>query len=603
MTSPINRFAVLLFIFLPSFLSAQFNIWGGGVIDAETMEGIPYAIVQAEGTGVGVTTNASGEFTLKIPSDKTFTHFKVICMGYKTAIVPIPSKTPTTHLELALIPDGVEVQGLTISQERMEAKEYLEEAFSKMKENNPTFPYTLRGFYRHYCRDGEIYGRLIEAAAEIHDLKGYPKLTDYYGDRYSFTVNQLRRSYDYSSLYTRDHAPISIMSLVSRDPMAHPSYLNDHRDTYRKLNDDLAYEFGTSTMMDGRPVQVIEYTENRVDEGKIETVILEKFELRGKFYIDAESMAILALEESTDLQYYYPNQNQRTEGITNRKIKLSKWGDKYFPIKYESVDEFLTWEIRPEKPDSLTYDHWVHIEFQTNEVDIAKKERPEYQELDYFVLKAVPYDSNFWDGYNILKATPLEDSITADLEKKMALRTQFQTYHERVMRDQFDSTAAAALHHFEEKFQSRPRILVYWRLPDSTSMQSKPFQRHYKKCLKAGIPSFQMCMDMDKEDYERSKMVFKQFQFGYPIREGKTTTWYPVSSVWGGYGLKSEVAERKGVGQAPTLIIERPNADSEILEAGLNYRIVISSLKRLRYEFRIEQRKKKKREKSANFPQ
>ena len=39
-----------------------------------------------------------------------------------------------------------------------------------------------------------------------------------------------------------------------------------------------------------------------------------------------------------------------------------------------------------------------------------------------------PYNKAFWDNYNVIKETPLDQQILADLEKFSPLESQFQEY-------------------------------------------------------------------------------------------------------------------------------------------------------------------------------
>jgi hypothetical protein len=39
-----------------------------------------------------------------------------------------------------------------------------------------------------------------------------------------------------------------------------------------------------------------------------------------------------------------------------------------------------------------------------------------------------PYNKEFWDNYNVIKETPLDQQVLADLEKFSPLESQFQEY-------------------------------------------------------------------------------------------------------------------------------------------------------------------------------
>ena len=52
--------------------------------------------------------------------------------------------------------------------------------------------------------------------------------------------------------------------------------------------------------------------------------------------------------------------------------------------------------------------------------DKMKRYGLQYQDL--------PYNKAFWDNYNVIKETPLDKQIVADLEKYGNLNSQFENY-------------------------------------------------------------------------------------------------------------------------------------------------------------------------------
>jgi hypothetical protein len=56
---------------------------------------------------------------------------------------------------------------------------------------------------------------------------------------------------------------------------------------------------------------------------------------------------------------------------------------------------------------------------------IGSTERMKNYGLQY---QDLPYNKSFWDNYNVIKETPLDQKVLADLEKIAPLQKQFEKY-------------------------------------------------------------------------------------------------------------------------------------------------------------------------------
>jgi hypothetical protein len=147
----------------------------GDLIDAQTKEPIAFATIGIEGSYLGTSSNAEGFFSLKVPAnlnnDKL--RIKISSIGYEniTLINPLGGqhilmKPSTTVLREAII-FGSDLTPAGIAKK----------AFSKIKKNYNTKPFVYKNFYRHYCKEDTVYGRLIEAATEVYKRKGIQTAT------------------------------------------------------------------------------------------------------------------------------------------------------------------------------------------------------------------------------------------------------------------------------------------------------------------------------------------------------------------------------------------------------------------------------------------
>lgn len=74
------------------------------------------------------------------------------------------------------------------------------------------------------------------------------------------------------------------------------------------------------------------------------------------------------------------------------------------------------------------FTHKFHLELMTSDVIVKNFEEFRGKEPDRETLLKLDYDSAFWNTYNILKATPLEEQIAADLQTAMPLDNQYHDY-------------------------------------------------------------------------------------------------------------------------------------------------------------------------------
>jgi len=141
-------------------------------------------------------------------------------------------------------------------------------AFRNVKRNYYTKPFVYQTFYRHYCKDDSVYGRLIEAAAEVYKRKGYKVQQPFPGWKEEVRVNQLRRSYDNTKVAS-GHVPIALYSIMAADPVGYQvksssnsvlSMFRQHDVSNIRTNlKGYAFTLDGITEYDGEQVYIIHY--------------------------------------------------------------------------------------------------------------------------------------------------------------------------------------------------------------------------------------------------------------------------------------------------------------------------------------------------------
>lgn len=409
--------SLLLWMFSLSALaqSASNIIIEGRVTDAVTKEAVQYASVGILGSTIGTSTNADGYFTLRVPATFRSKEYalKISCVGYDNEVI----KNPEARLDVSMNQSKTMLKNVVVFDRDLSPEGIVRRAFRNVKRNYYTKPFVYQTFYRHYCKDDSVYGRLIEAAAEVYKRKGYKVQQPFPGWKEEVRVNQLRRSYDNTKVAS-GHVPIALYSIMAADPVAYQTkssasmltMLSPQNVSNLRTNlKGYAFTLDGITEYDGEQVYVIQYQWKR-DSTLLSTGIPWRNSQEGTLYIGTKDYAIVKAEHSRISQI---------DTLQSFAI-YKKVNGKYF--LYHSMKEGKTLQMR----GNFMHNH--HLELITTDI-ITKGFKPfKGREPGREELFSIEYDSTFWDTYNVLKATPLEESIVADLEKSMPLSLQFKDY-------------------------------------------------------------------------------------------------------------------------------------------------------------------------------
>ncbi|MBL7845722.1 MAG: carboxypeptidase-like regulatory domain-containing protein [Cyclobacteriaceae bacterium] len=416
----IRQVIITLFLLLPVWMvGAQPSgvyIIEGRLTDVATGEPVQYASIGIEGSSVGTSSNADGYFSLRIPASyhsKSYS-LKISCVGYDNEIVQNPSE----KLDIKLKQSKTMLKDVVVFGKDLSPQGIVKRAFANIKHNYYTKPFIYQTFYRHYCKDDSVYGRLIEAAADVYKRKGYKVQQPFPGWKDEVRVNQLRRSYDNTKVAS-GHAPIALYSIMGADPVGYQArsssssmvgFFNQYEISGLR-NRLKAYEFTLEgiTEYDGEQVYVIRYKLKK-DTIPLSTGITWRNTQTGTLHITTKGYAIV----KSDFTRMSSMDTLHTFSI------FKKVEGKYF--LYHSLKDGRNYQ------PMLKFTHNYHLELITTDI-ITKDIKPfKGKEPDRDKLLSIDYDSTFWNNYNVLKATPLEESIVADLEKAQPLKDQFTDY-------------------------------------------------------------------------------------------------------------------------------------------------------------------------------
>lgn len=381
----------------------------GVVVDGETGRPVPFASVGVVGTSRGTSTNLQGAFSIVLLPDASV---KISSVGYESALI-------TSVQDLARVvlrPVATQLDEVVVFQGRVNARSVVRRAFARLRSNYNPRPFLQNFFYRHYNKDDDVYGRLIEASVDVWKDQGYRSIQAAAGIRDAIRVRHLRRSLD-KTVMAQGHEPIAIRHALQADMVGYQApEASAHRSFYTDVSNLLAdaddYNFlfeGVSTY-DEQTVYKIAYI-YKIDSVLTTTGYQLLPVINGTLFITTDTYAIVkAIEEKSD----GPNAVRST--ALYRKIDSY-----YYPYHLIREGTYRT-------TDGSV--HTFRIDLMSVEVHTGAVHRFTGAEPDKDALLKIPYDSLFWNTNTMLKTTPLEEQIIRDLGGGTSLNQQFQLYQQ-----------------------------------------------------------------------------------------------------------------------------------------------------------------------------
>jgi hypothetical protein len=402
----------ILFLTISSTAFCQQRI-EGRIVDTETGKPVPFASIGIVGTSKGTSSNLNGQFSLSVSEDVSV---KVTCLGYESIIINSFSEMQLIRLK----PIATQLGEVVVFNKPINPKRIVWRAFANISNNYIDQAYLQKFFYRHYCKDDSVYGRLIEAAVDVWKHGGSSSLQKTTDAKKEIRVTQLRRSLD-NTIMSQGHEPIAIANILHADVVgyqmteksAHLSFYSDVSNLKTDM-DNYSFTFNGITNYDGEEVYEIGYSYRKDSALTTSGKYIHLTQISGSLFITTDSYAFIKMEDVKSFG----------ENSLHTSAYYRKYDDKYYP--YHLVRE-------GENHHSENRNHSFHIELMSVEVVMDKKEKFTGHEPGKDELLAIPYDTAFWNRNTILKTTPLEDEIINDLGGGASLNDQFYLYHQYEM--------------------------------------------------------------------------------------------------------------------------------------------------------------------------
>lgn len=393
--------------FLSTSGFAQSITISGHARDRATHEPLPFASVSILGKSIGTVTNLAGEFDFHLPAEYRNEILVISMLGYANFEAPVWSvMSGTGQPQVFELEKSPTLLNEVVIADTLSGSDIMRIALSRIGENYPMKPFLLNGFYRDAKKVGGTYISLLEAAVQIYD-EDYQEPRNRFRLRERVRLIEVRQSLGYENRFTQYFDQENLLE----DLLLH----NNIR--YRQFENDEEFLKNVSRERDsyynGHPIFVITHKGD--------------FQLRA--YVDKSNYAIIHLESETK---FTGEILARKKGLYSsfdglkKTIGFRKYQGKMY-LNYMTVTSKINWY--DSRTDELNFETELYQELLINRVFANTRERINSTEkMKNYGLQYQdrPYNKTFWDNYNVIKETPLDRKILADLEKLLPLEEQFE---------------------------------------------------------------------------------------------------------------------------------------------------------------------------------
>lgn len=516
----------------PGSLQGQDLRFAGRIVHAETGEAIPYASIRLADRPQGVLSNAEGAFVFSLPLEwlETVSYLEISSIGFATRRIPLeeaPSATDESW-EIALTPQVFTLSEVIIYSSDLGPQDMAALAFRNRKTNYADAPYLAHAFYRHYCREGGRYGRLIEAAVDLYDGKGHRRFFSRPAKKVGLALRQLRRSVDFTALAGRRHLPIALYPTLEKDYISYENPLAKHTDS-----DYFDWSYADTTYYKGSVLYVVRAT------GQI-----DRKQYIADLFIEADTWAIVRIEEHLSRAYRTAKESYRRSD--HFVASYSPYQGRYYLDYLLNEGEFVRQQYDSLGQVSWQDDHFHHVEWMVNGIELNPSEVLTGKEPSATELDLMPYAPAFWEQYAVLQATPLEEQISRDLAANVALQQQFEEGEsiqaQPELQDALDLQQFAQL---QDKYSGNLMVLCFWDGSYQPGVQTLLRGRKLFKAYAARPPGL-VFLSLDTNEAAWLAAIRKRkLYLGSHMRLRR--------------GGRSPIARRFGVSASPTFILLGPD--------------------------------------------
>ena len=394
---------IILFSLTVFCVKAQRITLSTRVQDKVTFEPLPFASVGIKGKSISTVTNLQGEFDFHIPLEYRNEILVISMLGYENFEAPIWSLLESKPITIDMNKSTTVLQEVVVSDSLM-GGEIVKIAMARVESNFPMEPFLMDGFYRDVKKVAGTSISLLEAAVKIYD-ENYIEPRNKEKLRERVKLVEVRKSLGYDNKFT----PYFHQRNLLEDLLLH----NNIR--YRQIDGDEQF------------FENLKREEDSYYNGHEIFVVSHGEDFSFKIFIDKVTYAITHLEYEVSGDNLERKKNLVSKHVTYRKILDFKPFDGKMYLNYITVVTKEKWY------DDVTSEFKFETELEQhlliNQVDPKTQERVSSTDKmrNYGLqFQDYPYNKEFWDDYNVIKDTPIDRKILADLERIAPLEKQFE---------------------------------------------------------------------------------------------------------------------------------------------------------------------------------
>jgi hypothetical protein len=198
----------------------------GKVIDSKTSQPVSYATIRLKNSGVGIHTNAEGDFRIMNSPEFQSDSLIVTCIGFRrlSLAFTVLKMSEINNLKLKANIYGLNEVKVTARKRRLSPEIIIARALRNIKKNYPDKPFNYVSYYRDYLKDSSKYLNLNEAIILTED-KGF----SYPIDSNAHRLLEFRKNTDFRRIKITPYydIPGSVHSDISFKQMP-KAFVGDH---------------------------------------------------------------------------------------------------------------------------------------------------------------------------------------------------------------------------------------------------------------------------------------------------------------------------------------------------------------------------------------
>jgi hypothetical protein len=492
----VNACCLMLGMLMGMEAPAQSITLKGYVKDISSGKVLPFANIYINNSSLGTVSNSDGFFIIQIPRERKLDTLEVSHLGYQTQKISIADIVNPDAMLIGLTEMDHILKDVIVSAKT--AAQIVAQAYYNIPLNYPLSNTLYTGFYRetnlHQKKDSaERCFYVIEAITRLNKPSYERRLPE--GDIKIVKVRKNQFVGD-DDKFTRWIAgaftPIRFDVAKKRFDFIDP----DRQDRY-----EYTIEY-YSTYYD-REVCNISFKP-----------VKNSADYEGNIYIDVNSYAIVKVDyHFSESGLRRENETRKHAGLIEREFKIN-----YKPLHGKWFIQSIWQQARGY--DKLARDNYRYItEYATTLIDTGHYEKFEYDEKiqwgEVFLTKNLPYDVDFWKGFNVIAET--RNYINLLIDTSFQMRIEVDEYKKKSTLNKIEEEGIKVPNRrFRLMYSINPTLLKFTaqEMTMQYSNESGNFTLNEQVFLKPGQIAWSSGFGLEYDIY-RNNYLNLNFQIGF----------------------------------------------------------------------------------------